>query len=326
MHDELGSSLAGINMGFGLLREKITSPALLKDLSNIQELLTNVSKVARGMIDQLYPTVLDSYGFVAAIEWLTKEFKKFSAVEVELDLPEEKIVMDKTYAIAAYRITQECLTNISKHAQADNVKIVAISKNGFLNLTIHDNGIGMPDKISENRHGVFGMIERARYLGGSLKFGNNLGKGTIVNLILPLVAIKPKNRKRVLVVDDHEILRDAVRQLLLDHSEDFSVAGEAADGQSAINMAIDGEWDIILLDISLPIKNGIEVLEEIKAAKPNLPVIILSSHAGNNYGEIALSKGASAYVEKGETRKLLEVMRRAMHEGTLFSSPRISGK
>jgi DNA-binding NarL/FixJ family response regulator len=115
----------------------------------------------------------------------------------------------------------------------------------------------------------------------------------------------------VLVVDDHAIVRDALRQLLHTQTDDFAVEGEAEDGKAAVQMAIEGEWDVMLLDISMPKKNGIKVLEEIMAVKSDLPVIMLSSHAQEEYGEIALAKGAACYVEKGETDKLIEAMRRA---------------
>jgi DNA-binding NarL/FixJ family response regulator len=122
---------------------------------------------------------------------------------------------------------------------------------------------------------------------------------------------KPKQAKRVLVVDDHAIFRDGIRQLIEREANDFSVEGEATDGMAALQMAIDEEWDIILLDINLPKKNGMEVLEAIKQIKANLPIIMLSSQAESEYGEKALAKGASCYIEKGESVKLVEAMRQA---------------
>jgi CheY-like chemotaxis protein len=222
-----------------------------------------------------------------------------------------EIVMEPTFALAAYRITQECLTNIAKHAGADKVHIEARTNDGFLDLTIQDNGIGMPKKTSANRHGIFGMLERARYLGGTMKIWSVEGKGTTSHLHLPLAVIKPKNKKRVLVVDDHDIVRNALRQLLDVQTGDFSVEGEAADGNAAVQMAIEGGWDIVLLDISLPKKNGLKVLEEIKAIKPDLPIIMLSSFAEKEYGQATILKGAACYIEKGETTQLVEAMRRA---------------
>ncbi len=311
LHDELGSTLVGISMEVGRLREKSSAPDLLHDLSLIKELVSHATQTTRGVIDQLYPTVLDTYGFVAAVEWLVNEYRKHSEIDVELALSNEEFVMEPTFALAAYRITQECLTNVAKHAGASKVHIDAKASNGFLDLTIHDNGKGLSGRINTGSHGIFGMIERARYLGGLMEIGSEDGKGTTAHLHLPLASDRPTYKKRVLVVDDHAIVRDALRQLLDRETDDFSVEGEAADGKVAVQMAIEGEWDLMLLDITLPKKNGIKVLEEVMAVKSNLPIIMLSSHSEDEYGELALSKGAAGYIEKGETNKLVEEMRRA---------------
>jgi CheY-like chemotaxis protein len=242
---------------------------------------------------------------------MVKGFGKHSGIDVEIAMPNEDLVMLPDYALAAYRIIQECLTNIAKHAGASKVQIEATARDGFLDLTIHDNGKGMPGEISKNRHGIFGMIERARYLGGSMEIGSEGGAGTTAHLRLPLIVAKPKGKKRVLVADDHSIVRNALRQLLKDQTDDFSVEGEANDGNAAVQIAVEGDWDIMLLDINMPKKNGIKVLEEIKAVKPQLPIIMLSSYPKDEYGEFAFSKGAAEYVEKGDTDKLIEVMRQA---------------
>ena len=311
LHDELGSTLTGIIMELGQLKKKVSDPGHLQDLSVIRDLISHASQTTRGVINQLYPTILDNSGFFAAVEWLVKEFRKHSGITVELDMPKEEPVMEPSFALAAYRISQECLTNIAKHAGASKVQIEVKVNGGFLDLTIHDNGIGMRSEKSVNRHGIFGMIERARYLGGTMEIESEEGNGTTAHLHLPLATPKPKTRKNVLVVDDHAIVRNALKQLLDDQTDDFSVAGEAADGKAGFQLAIEGTWDIMLLDISMPHKNGIKVLEEIKAVKPRLPVIMLSSYAIDEYGEIALSKGAACYIEKGETEKLVEAMRLA---------------
>lgn len=311
LHDEMGSTLTGLSMEFGRLKSKITDTDCLQDLTVIQELLSNATRIAREVVNQLYPTFLDTYGFVAAVDWLVKEFRKHAGIEVELLIPDEDIVIEQAYALAAYRITQECLTNISRHAEASKVHIEVKAANGMLDVSIRDNGKGLPDKISANRHGIFGMKERARNMGGSMEIGSGGGGGTIARLSLPMASVKPETKKRVLVIDDHAIVRDALRQLLDDQTDDFSVDGEAADGKAGSKMAIEEIWDIILLDITMPKKNGIKVLEEIKAAKPSQPIIMLSSHGKDEYANIALAKGAADYIEKGETSKLVAAMRRA---------------
>jgi CheY-like chemotaxis protein len=178
-----------------------------------------------------------------------------------------------------------------------------------LDLSIYDNGEGLSCALNTGGYGIFGMIERACYPGSSIKIGSEDQKGAAARHSLSPAAARPK--KRVLVVDDHAIIRDAIRFLLDCETDDFSVEGEAADGMVAVQMAVEGAWDIMLLDINLPKKNGLKVLEEIVAVKSSLPIIILSSHPEEEYGKIALSKGAACYIQKGETSKLVEAMRRA---------------
>jgi signal transduction histidine kinase len=134
--------------------------------------------------------VLNSSGLVAAIEWQASEFRNRSGIAVELVMPGEPVDADDTFALAAYRITQECLTNIAKHAQASKVQIEMKTDGRFLDLTIHDNGRGLPGKINAGSHGIFGMIERARYLGGSMEIGSKDGTGTTAHLSLPLTAAR----------------------------------------------------------------------------------------------------------------------------------------
>lgn len=311
LHDDLGSILCGLSMEVGKLEGEIDSLEFNPNFTLIRELISAASCIKQNIINQLYPTVLDDCGFSTAIGWLVRDFRQHSGIAVELAVPEEDVVMESSFALAAYRITQECLTNIAKHAGASQVHIDVTTSDGFLDITINDNGKGMPDKISPNRHGIFGMTERARCLGGLMEIGSGERGGTTAHLRLPLAAVKHEARQRVLVVDDHAIVRDAIRQLLDTQTDDFSVEGEASDGVSAVNMALEGQWDIMLLDVSLPKKNGIRVLEAIRKVKPGLPVVMLSSHAQAEYGAMALAKGASGYVEKSETSKLIETMRRA---------------
>jgi PAS domain S-box-containing protein len=312
LHDELGSTLVAVKLEVERLGDEAPSLELAEGYSRIKELVVHALKTTRGVVNQLYPTVLDDCGLVAAIQWQANEFRTHSGIAIDLIVPKEPLFVERPFALAAYRITQECLTNIAKHAEADRIQIEMAGSSGFLDLTIRDNGKGMPDKSKTGGHGIFGMVERARYLGGSMEIGSEPGKGTTARLHLPTAAPKPKDKMRVLVVDDHAIVRDAIRRLLDTEADDFAVAGEAADGKAGVQTATSEDWDIVLLDISMPKKSGIQALEEIVAAKPDLPVIMLSSHAQREYAEIALSKGAAAYVEKGETDKLVEAMRRAV--------------
>jgi two-component system, NarL family, invasion response regulator UvrY len=102
---------------------------------------------------------------------------------------------------------------------------------------------------------------------------------------------------KILVVDDHAVVRAGVQFFLAD-IPDMKIAGEAATAQEAIRMIRSREWDIVLLDIAMPDKSGVEVLKQIKREKPDLPVLMLSMHPENRYAVQILRSGASGYVQK----------------------------
>src|SRR3954470_9314503 len=102
---------------------------------------------------------------------------------------------------------------------------------------------------------------------------------------------------KILVVDDHAVVRAGVQFFLAD-MPDMKITGEAATAQEAIRQIRSKEWDIVLLDIAMPDKSGVEVLKQIKREKPDLPVLMLSMHPENRYAVQILRSGASGYVQK----------------------------
>lgn len=102
---------------------------------------------------------------------------------------------------------------------------------------------------------------------------------------------------RVLIADDHSIVRQGLRQILSD-TADMIVAGEASNGVEALQLVRVGEWDVVLMDVSMPDRNGIDALKLIKKEYPKLPVLILSMHPEEHYAIRALKAGASGYLSK----------------------------
>jgi two-component system invasion response regulator UvrY len=102
---------------------------------------------------------------------------------------------------------------------------------------------------------------------------------------------------KILIVDDHAVVRAGIQHFLADIS-DMHIAGEAATAAEAIRYVRADEWDIVVLDIGMPDKSGVEVLRQIKREKPQLPVLILSMHPENRYAVKILRSGASGYVQK----------------------------
>jgi DNA-binding NarL/FixJ family response regulator len=114
---------------------------------------------------------------------------------------------------------------------------------------------------------------------------------------------------RILIADDHQIVRAGLKTLLAGY-DDFAVAGEAGSGAEAIRMVRDADFDIVLLDITMPDMNGVDTLKQIKRARPELPVLILSMHPEDQYAVNLLRAGASGYVcKEGAPDQLVTAIR-----------------
>jgi two-component system invasion response regulator UvrY len=124
---------------------------------------------------------------------------------------------------------------------------------------------------------------------------------------------------KVLIADDHAVVREGVRQILSD-TPDITVVAEARDGQEAIDRVRTEQVDVVVLDITMPGKSGIEALTEIKRERPNLPVLILSVHSEEQYGPRILKAGASGYLPKDSLpEQLVQAIRKAVIGGKYIS-------
>lgn len=116
--------------------------------------------------------------------------------------------------------------------------------------------------------------------------------------------------KRVLLADDHAMFREGIRQLLT-HSGEFEVVGEAGDSASTMQAVRTLDSDVLMLDLSMPGRSGVDLVRQVKAVRPGLPILVLSMHAEDQYAVRALAAGASAYLTKGSRAEvLLQALRR----------------
>ncbi len=131
------------------------------------------------------------------------------------------------------------------------------------------------------------------------------------------------DRIRILLADDHTVVRDGLR-VLLERQPGFEIAGEAADGIEAIRLAQETSPDIVLMDIAMPLLNGIEATRRIVAKCPKIAVVILSMHYDESYIIRSLKAGARGYLVKDSAKNDLIAGIRAAHEGRSFLSPKVS--
>ncbi|MBZ0141992.1 MAG: response regulator transcription factor [Rhodocyclaceae bacterium] len=128
---------------------------------------------------------------------------------------------------------------------------------------------------------------------------------------------------RILLADDHAIIRDGLRQIFAE-TGDLQVAGEAASGHEVLARVREADWDILLLDLSMPGKSGLELIKQIKAEKPRLPILVLSMHEPEQYAQRALRAGAAGYLNKdSDAPQLIEVVRKVARGG-VFVGPEVA--
>jgi DNA-binding NarL/FixJ family response regulator len=127
----------------------------------------------------------------------------------------------------------------------------------------------------------------------------------------------------ILVADDHAIIRDGLKKILAD-TPDMCVAGEAANGHVALDMVRGRDWDAVVLDLSMPGRNGLDLLKLIKTEKPKLPVLVFSMHQEEQYAVRAIRAGASGYLSKEGDSDLIVPAIRKVAQGGRFISPKVA--
>ena len=188
IHDDLGGNLTAIKMALALLKKRLPDDAALTEKTAYVDSLVDrtIESIHRITVD-LRPGILD-FGIVAAIDWQSKEFEKQLGIPCTFVSSKKEIALHPDQATALFRIFQEALTNIGKHAAATQVNVRLTRTNRNVRLEVVDNGKGIDvaDRMKPKSFGIRGMVERASALGGQLLVSNAAIGGTEVSLRIPL--------------------------------------------------------------------------------------------------------------------------------------------
>jgi signal transduction histidine kinase len=183
LHDETGQALASILLGLKALERQVGAEALVQ----IRELVASALAGVRRLTVELRPPALDDFGLQAALGRLASLHSDRSGLNVQFDVVTSAEPLPKTHETAVYRIVQEALTNVVRHAQASSVSIVVAQSNGAVRAVIEDDGVGFaPGAVRDGALGLVGMRERANLLGGRLDVQSAPGRGTTLIVELPL--------------------------------------------------------------------------------------------------------------------------------------------
>ncbi len=194
IHDQLGQMLTALKIDMTRLRKRLASKtrpeALVPEVDSMAALVDATLAAARRIAAELRPRVLDDLGLSAAIEWQARDFESRTGVRTRISIPQEDLGVAEPAATAVYRICQEVLTNIARHAGATVVDVRLSRSGDLLELEVRDNGRGLPPETSRRPAslGLLGMRERAALAGGDIGFDASPGRGTTVTLKIPIHA------------------------------------------------------------------------------------------------------------------------------------------
>ena len=336
LHDEVGQMLTGLRMELSAIgrMNTDTDTELSARISHAKGIVENTLGIVRNIAMLLRPSMLDDLGLTPALAWLMKESSRSSGVEFKTNVDAALNLLPDTHRTCLYRVAQEALTNISKHAGAHNVEVSLKIVGGWVVGTIADDGCGFDTRSSTREGlGLAGMEERLRELGGHLRVISVLGEGTRLEFRLPFPSRAKESwwkkswRRtsmiRILIADDHGIVRTGLK-LLLKRVPDMEVVGEAGDGREAVRLAAQLQPSIVIMDIGMPLLNGLEATAQVTRENPRTAVVFLSMHTDESYIVKALDAGARGYLLKDTADEHVEDAIRAVAAGRPFFSPSIA--
>jgi len=331
LHDVTGQKLALLSMDLSAV---LSSKNLPKDaevrplLSESLALSNEVNQEIRTLSYVLHPPLLDELGLSSAVQWFTQGFESRTGIRVTVDIPSGFVRLAQDMEVALFRVVQESLANVHRYSGSYTAFVRARSHEGLVILEIGDFGKGMtmdskipslPSMVTLGV-GIQGMKERVRQLAGTLEISSAPGKGTLVTAILPIgvqreevfpplheIPVVPAAseapaeqnawRKRILIADDHDVLRRGIRTML-ESEPGLEVCGEAVDGKDAVEKTLAHAPDLLILDINMPILNGLEVVRQIVRHGLKTKILAFSVHDSKQIVEEIIAAGAHGYLSK----------------------------
>ena len=328
LHDQLGQRLTELRLSLERIQSRSELPAGADDeLSRTLALVQTIDSEVGFLAWELRPAVLDHLGLAVALPRYVREWSEHYGIEAKYGgdgLQRDGI--SREAEIALYRIAQEALTNVAKHAHASRVDVFLESRDGYFVLVVEDDGVGFDPEHATARErgiGLLGMRERAGLIGAQFELESRSGGGH-----LDLRALRSGGRHRraramtpirVLLAEDHETVRQGLR-LLLESQPDIEVVAEAANGLDAVKHSQTTQPHVVILDISMPEMNGLAAAKAIRHVLPKTAIVALTRHDDDAFVQELMAAGASGYVLKqSRSTELLNAVR-AVAAGGQYST------
>ena len=327
LHDGLQQILAGARYQLATIERN----ADRKDaVAEVASMIDEAIKTSRSLTAELSPPILHQSGLIAGLKWLAQWMHDKYGFDVRLEINDENSRLSDKVSTFLFHAIRELLSNVRKHAGVKSAGITISNHDESVWITVADEGCGFDTNQirsgggTAGGFGLFILSERLSMLGGRMTVESAPGAGSRITLVLPQTLAsdpgsdlassrasqarrlrsrqasstgKAKKKIRVLLVDDHAVVRHGLAVMLQEH-EQLEVAGEAADGESAIEMVRKLHPDVVLMDISMPGMNGIQATRIIHSEFPEISVIGLSMFQEKEQAAAMMDAGAVNYLSK----------------------------
>lgn len=332
LHDNLQQILVAARLNLSALRNGTEEPALRQNLSAIDELIHEAIEASSSLTMELSPPVLYEGSLAAALQWLAHWVEKRHGLRVHVqtngnldEIREDEI--SEHIRVLLFQAARELLFNVVKHAGVEQAFIRLEQQAGCIALEIMDQGVGFRTEAATHgrldRFGLFSIRERMEVCGGHIEIDSAAGQGTRVQLSAPLqlpaaeaqksapervplsssvaargpAAVSEPGKIRVLLAANDANVRRELKRLLC-KQPDITLLAEAANGMVAVEMARQLRPDVVILDIFMPLLNGIEATRLITGELSTVRVIVFSIDPAEAMVNAAQEAGAAAYLSK----------------------------
>ncbi len=325
LHDYLAQVLVLARLKLGQMKGVAgVDSKLLPFIGQAENAINEGLAYTRTLVADLCPPVLHDFGLPAALRWLAEHMDRHR-LKVTVNVSENELPLPEDQAVLLFQSVRELLINTSKHAGVKEATLRLVQRDGQLHIEVRDQGKGFsPASAPSMKFGLFSIRERMRALGGTFEIQSAPGSGTTATLTMPLTTVaQPKRHPetsgpsaasgrqndfmhsalqksaviRVLLVDDHAMVRQGLRSVLEGYA-DIEVVGEAGNGEEAIEQVIQYKPDVVLMDINMPKMNGVEATTRIKSLYPESIIIGLSVQTGGHAQQAILKAGAAMLLTK----------------------------
>lgn len=334
LHDKLGQMLSVAKMQVDGLQYNIT----IQDSSSVKELKKTVDEAlsyTQNLMSELEPPpALDKEDVTEVLLWTAKQIEK-QGLEVIIENDERPKPVEKQMRTVIHQSVRELLLNVIKHAEVKKAHLILKRDHNEVLITVEDQGEGF--KLNEqslytdteNKFGLFNIKERVEWHGGHFNIQSDEKHGTKATLSFPVMdrkKDKPQREStntihrftrlpgqsssdsehaiRIMLVDDHDMVRNGLRQMI-EEKDGMMVIAEASNGKEAIELAQQTHPDVIIMDVNMPVMDGIEATQKIKNELPGIEVIGLSLHDSQEVLHNMEKAGSSAYLTKNEAFETL---------------------